>query len=192
MKRKLTKKYSRHSCTIDLLTVLTLYVCATFMICIISLFLHCPHFGRRVHCTFTHHIGKNDISYDPPILWIWRTIYESVYICISRYVCLFKDVLKTLWFFVMSSESATHLHLFRSLAWRKLLLLVPLRRSFFEKYLLSAFQILIWENYYLKYELHVHVHCDFCPLFIHEQCQTCWILTACLWFFPDKINLTSS
>ena len=58
MKRKLTKKYSRHSSTIDLLTVLTLYVCATFMICIISLFLHCPHFGRRVHCTFTHHIGK--------------------------------------------------------------------------------------------------------------------------------------
>lgn len=98
MKRKLTKKYSRHSCTIDLLTVLTLYVCATFMICIISLFLHCPHFGRRVYCTFTHHIGKNDISYDAPILWIWRTIYESVYICISRYVCLFKDVLKTLWF----------------------------------------------------------------------------------------------
>lgn len=105
---------------IDLLTVLTLYVCATFMICIISLFLHCPHFGRRVYCTFTHHIGKNDISYDAPILWIWRTIYESVYICISRYVCLFKDVLKTLWF-LSCHRKVLHIYPFTSFFFRKVL-----------------------------------------------------------------------
>ena len=60
------KKYSRHSCMIDLLTVLTLYVCATFISFLYFYIVPILVDTYTVHLPIT--LEKNDISYDAPIL----------------------------------------------------------------------------------------------------------------------------